>query len=122
LFPAPVSALLDLAATGRAPTSTPGRPGAGQFTPRPGPARRFRCGTIGFWILDFGFWILEWSPDGRQILTASRDGTARQYVIDLDDLLQLAQQRLFRDFTPTERATYLGEVAPSPTAAATPPP
>jgi len=63
-----------------------------------------------------------WSPDGRRIVTASRDGTARQYVIDLDALLQLAQQRLSRDFTPVERATYLGEVAPTPTAAAKPPP
>jgi hypothetical protein len=49
------------------------------------------------------------SPDGRTVVTASNDRMARQYLIQLNDLLELAQTRVTRALTPEERATYLGE-------------
>jgi WD40 repeat protein len=33
------------------------------------------------------------NPEGRQLATASRDGTSRVYVMNLDDLIQLAHSR-----------------------------
>lgn len=45
-------------------------------------------------------------PDGSGIIVPSRDGNARQYVIPIDALLQLAQQRVTRRFTPEEQVTY----------------
>ena len=56
------------------------------------------------------------SPNGKVILTASADGTARQYLANYTDLMSLAATRVTRDFTPEERATYLGEALPTPTA------
>ena len=44
-----------------------------------------------------------------RLLTASRDGTVRQYMLALSDLLALADRRLTRGLTPEERVTYLGE-------------
>ncbi len=57
----------------------------------------------------------DFSPDGRTVLTASTDHTVRQYVVNIQDLLALAQTRVTRPFTPEERATYLGEALPTPT-------
>jgi Tol biopolymer transport system component len=57
---------------------------------------------------------LAWSPDGRYLVTANADGTVHQYVIDIAALLALAQSRVTRTLTPEERATYLGELLPSP--------
>jgi len=56
----------------------------------------------------------SFSPDGRTILTSSRDGTVRTYRCDLcgglDELLALARRELARtnrDLTPDERRRYL---------------
>lgn len=57
-----------------------------------------------------GIFRAAYSPDGRWIVTANRDHTARQYVAGLADLLDLAAGRVTRTLTPTERATYLGEL------------
>ena len=51
-------------------------------------------------------WSTVYSPDGRFIVTASFDGTARQYVMDIDELLRLAQSRVTRQLTPAERAQF----------------
>jgi hypothetical protein len=61
------------------------------------------------------------SPDGHTALTASDDGTARQYVVDMGDLLALAVSRVTRALTPDERATYLGEPLLTPTPGGAPP-
>jgi WD40 repeat protein len=56
----------------------------------------------------------QFSPDGRTILTGSRDGTVRVYACDicanLDGLVALAKTRLARTgrtLTPAERKRYL---------------
>ena len=53
------------------------------------------------------------SPDGRYLATASRDGTARIFLLDLDELMNLALARLTRWFTIEECRLYLHtEVCP----------
>ena len=56
----------------------------------------------------------SFSPDGRRILTSSRDGTVRTYSCELcagqDELLVLAKARvaaLSRLLKPAERARYI---------------
>ena len=49
------------------------------------------------------------SPDGRYIVTASDDSTARIYLAHIEDLMELARSRVFRDLTPEERRRYLHE-------------
>jgi len=46
------------------------------------------------------------SPDGRKILTSSWDKTARIWMLRTGDLLRLAEQRGFRDFTSAEQIRY----------------
>jgi WD40 repeat protein len=58
---------------------------------------------------------VAWSPDSKTIATGGFDGTARQYVIEIEDLLVLASSRVTRGLTPKERTTYLGEPLPGPT-------
>jgi len=62
-----------------------------------------------------------WSPDGRRIFSAGADGTTRQYMVGISDLLALAQSRVTRTFTPQERFTYFLEALPTPDRNATPP-
>jgi WD40 repeat protein len=62
--------------------------------------------------------VAAWSPDGRRIFSAGADGTTRQYLIDIGDLLALAKSRVTRTFTPEERFTYFLEPLPTPTPAA----
>jgi WD40 repeat protein len=50
---------------------------------------------------------LSLSPDGTRLATASMDGTARVYVLDIDDLITLALERLTRWFTPAECLEFL---------------
>jgi WD40 repeat protein len=49
------------------------------------------------------------SPDGRYIVTASDDGTARIYLTRIEDLMELARSRVTRELTPEERRLYLHE-------------
>ena len=51
-----------------------------------------------------------YSPDGRWIVTASNDGTARVWWWgDVEDLLAEARSRITREFTCQERVQYLHE-------------
>jgi len=52
------------------------------------------------------------SPDGSRILTASNDGTIRQFYVSLDDIYRVAAERLL---DPQERARYLTGELPTPT-------
>jgi len=47
------------------------------------------------------------APDGRRLATASRDGTSRVYVAELDDLVSLARSRVTRSLTVEECQKYL---------------
>jgi len=49
------------------------------------------------------------SPDGRYIVTASSDSTARIYLAHIEDLMELARSRVTRELTPEERRQYLHE-------------
>jgi WD40 repeat protein len=46
------------------------------------------------------------SPDGRYILTASHDTTARLWFTDLGDTIRYVCSLLTRDFTAEERLEY----------------
>jgi WD40 repeat protein len=50
------------------------------------------------------------SPDGRQVVTASRDGTARLFSLHADDLLALARARIPVTLAPAVKDTLLGNV------------
>ncbi len=59
---------------------------------------------------------VAWSPDSRQIVVASDDGTVHIYLVQIQDLIALAQLRLTRELTCQEREKYLHEAAfPPPT-------
>jgi WD40 repeat protein len=47
------------------------------------------------------------SPDGRYLLTQTADGMAHGYFLDVNDLITLAKQRLFRWWAPDECQKYL---------------
>lgn len=46
------------------------------------------------------------SADGRALLTASQDGTARLWHVNAEDLLRVADERILRDFTREERLRF----------------
>jgi WD40 repeat protein len=46
------------------------------------------------------------SPDGKRILTASSDGTARQFLVQVDDLLAVAARRVDRSLNAEEIARF----------------
>ncbi|HUF38545.1 MAG TPA: protein kinase [Anaerolineales bacterium] len=50
---------------------------------------------------------LSLSPDGTRLATSGMDGTARVYVVDIDDLITLALERVTRWFTPAECLEFL---------------
>jgi WD40 repeat protein len=50
---------------------------------------------------------LSFSPDGTRLATAGRDGTARIYLLEIDDLMNLAEERLTRWFTSEECRQFL---------------
>jgi len=52
---------------------------------------------------------LTFSPDGRYLISASADGTARIYLLPIDELITLAQSRLTRSLTNAECQRYLQE-------------
>jgi WD40 repeat protein len=47
------------------------------------------------------------SLDGSRLYSASVDGTGRTYLLDIDELMALARQRLYRQLTETECRQYL---------------
>jgi WD40 repeat protein len=49
---------------------------------------------------------VAFSPDGKYILAADGDGTARMWLIDLDEAISAQCAALTRDFTPEEREQY----------------
>jgi len=50
---------------------------------------------------------VAFSPNGKHLATQNVDGTTRIYVLDIDELLALAQSRLTRTFTIDECQRYL---------------
>jgi WD40 repeat protein/DNA-binding SARP family transcriptional activator len=50
---------------------------------------------------------VTFSPDGNRLYTTSRDGTDRVYLLNLEALITLAQERLTRWFTEEECYQYL---------------
>jgi WD40 repeat protein len=50
---------------------------------------------------------LEFSPDGKFLATTSGDGSARVFVLSLEDLVSLARQRVSRSLTLEECQRYL---------------
>ena len=50
---------------------------------------------------------VEFSPDGKLLASASWDGTVRLHLVELDDLIELALERLTRWFKPEECVEYL---------------
>jgi WD40 repeat protein len=49
---------------------------------------------------------LSYSPDGRRLASTDGDGTVRVWANDIDDLIQLASDRLTRGLTEAECASY----------------
>jgi WD40 repeat protein len=54
-----------------------------------------------------GVYGLAFSPDGTRLLSASDDGTARVYLLRVQDLVALAASRLTRTWTPEECQQFL---------------
>jgi WD40 repeat protein len=59
--------------------------------------------------LPHSFMVLEavYSPDGEQVLTAGFDGYGRLFILDVDELIALAESRLTRTLTDEECQEYL---------------
>jgi WD40 repeat protein len=52
-------------------------------------------------------WGVAFNPDGKRLATASWDGTVRVFLLNLDELIELARSRLTRWFTLDECRQYL---------------
>jgi WD40 repeat protein len=75
--------------------------------------------TVRLWNVATGIEILTlpghtsavtdvaFSPDGTELVSSGRDGTVREYVLPIDRLMTIAQQRLTRGFSPDECRRYL---------------
>jgi WD40 repeat protein len=52
-------------------------------------------------------WRLAFSPDGSKLASSSSEGTVRVWALDLDDLIEIAHERLTRSLTDEECRQYL---------------
>jgi WD40 repeat protein len=52
-------------------------------------------------------WGVAFNPDGKRLATARWDGTVRVFLLNLDELIELARSRLTRWFTLDECRQYL---------------
>jgi WD40 repeat protein len=50
---------------------------------------------------------VDFSPDGRHVVSAGSDGTINVYVVEVEELMNLARSRLSRDFTRDECQRFL---------------
>ncbi len=50
---------------------------------------------------------IDFSPDGRYVVTAGEDGMVRVFIVSVEELMALARSRLSRDLTRTECHEYL---------------
>ena len=62
---------------------------------------------LSIYIHPFGISDVEFSPDGKQLYASVRDGTTRAYLLDVDELITVAQTRLTRTLTEGECQKYL---------------
>jgi WD40 repeat protein len=53
----------------------------------------------------------EWSPDGKRIVTASYDGVARIFIVDLPELRNWISHSSNALLSPDQRMRLLGETA-----------
>ena len=55
-----------------------------------------------------GSWVMSavYSPDGKRIATAGRDGIVQIYTTDMDELLEIANSRVTRQLTAKEKEKY----------------
>ncbi len=56
---------------------------------------------------DVGAEGVVFSPDGRRLITSWADGTTRVWTLDLDELIDIAHDRVTRGLTTTECKQYL---------------
>jgi len=50
---------------------------------------------------------VDFSPDGKRLLATGADGKVSEFILSVEDLMQVAQSRLSRRFTREECQTYL---------------
>ena len=78
-----------------------------------------RDGTVRFWDAGsgeellvlyghgLGLFDLAFSPDDRLLATTGEDGLVRFYILPIEELMALAQERVTRSLTPEERRQFL---------------
>jgi WD40 repeat protein len=52
-------------------------------------------------------WDVEFTPDGKRLITTWADGVTRVWTLDLDELIDIARDRLTRGLTTAECKQYL---------------